>query len=372
MRVINLTTDVKAPSMCYLHIEQPMFVYHSDEEFNQNVPEPREILSNIGDYSDFIHRHNISLTYNSNNKFIDVTELNVWLRTIDKFIPETADALGNITYKLDENGNPIPTDNCYVRLYRITPTPTRNVFFTSSGVHTVGISKWNPTAAQRWSYSQETDPRMGVGGRNANYPEKLEKVIRKRMSTIQMTKVVSVMFNPASVYFGDFNGAIKAMYPWVKADDRSKLLETESFKRTLMSVLKTFFPDLAPKIREIHSPDSLAIKLQEAFDVAKESKNVKAMLDVFGAIVGTGYEETSVVNDLTGAVHSLNPNKQSKQIGAGDDGMPTDTFLNAEPELKMSQIFPDTELTAEEVKKGYSSSLVGMDNDEIEKYLDND
>ena len=367
MKIIDIK-DVGTAAMCYAHVPQPMAVYHSREEFLANESTSRWIIGSLGEYLDFVKANNISLQYNANNKYIDVKDMNVWVRTVDKFIPDTTEFSGVINYKLDEGGNKIPTDGCFIRLYYITPTPTRNVFYTSSGVHTVGMTKWEPTAAIRYNYSQESDPRRGQD-KQKQYDDRLVKTIRKRTPTVQMTRVISAMLNPASIHFLDFNGATKAVYPWLKAPDRSKLLETESFKRTLMSVLKTFFPDLAPAIRKVHDPDAMAEKLQTAFKIAEEKKDTKAMLDVFGAILTTGYQEDMVVNDVTGQVIGA----PQPQLGASNDKEnPTDNFISGEPDYKMSSLLPDTEVSEEEFKKSYPESVIGMDNDEINKMLDLD
>lgn len=353
--------------MCYTHVEQPMMVYHSVEEFNNNVKNAI-IIHSLGTYLDFVKAHNIDLQYNSNNKYVDVRNKNVWIRTIDEYIPDVAEFSGEILYRLDNEGNKIPTDGCFIQLYFITPTPTRNIFYTSSGVHTVGMTKWQPTAAIRYCYSQESDPRRGQN-RESIYNDRLQKVLRKRQPDVSMTKVVAAMMNPSSIYFLDFNGAVKAVMPWLKAADRGKLLQTESFKRTLMSIIKTFFPELAPAIRNKHTPEEMANKLQEAFDVAKEKKDSKAMVEVFNAILTTGYEENVIVNDNTGKIAGM-PNP--KQLKDGSTGMPTDDFLNSEPELTMSGIFPGSELSEEEVKKSYPASFVGLDEDEIANSLRDD
>lgn len=366
MRVIHIN-DVISSAMCYVHVAQPMYVYHSTEELEANTPIPREIIGGLADYLDFVHKHNIDLTYNSNNRFIDVKDRNVWVRTVDKFIPETADATGEITYKLDNDGNKISTDACYVQLYYITPTPTRNIMFTSSGLHTIGMTKWNPTAAQRWKYNQETDTRRGMD-KESIYKARVEKLLRTRKESVQMTRAVGAILNPSSAHFLDFNGAMRGAYPWLKIADNKKLLETESFKRTLMSVLKAFYPELRDAIRKAHTPEEMGKKLQAAFDAAESKKDVKGMLDVFGAILTTGYEETFVVNDTTGQTL---PSFKPKQLENGDTEMPSDKFLN-EPELTMSGMIPDTEISDEEMKASYPKSFIGMDNDEIEKMIGND
>lgn len=365
MKIVNVN-DVRTPAMCYLHVPQPMTIYHSNEEFISNVEE-YEIIHSIGTYLDFITKYQINLTYNSNNKYIDVIDKNVWIRTIDGFIPDTASFAGEITYKLDNDGNKIPTDGCYIQLYYITPTPTRNILFTSSGVHTVGMTKWQPTAAQRYNYSQESDPRTGLD-KSGIYNNRVEKLLRTRKESVQMTRAVGAMLNPASKYFADFSGAARAAYPWLKIADNKKLLETESFKRTLMSVLKTFYPELAPAIRNAHSPEEMATKLQKAFEIAEKKEDVSAMLKVFGAILTTGYEESTVVNDTTGQIL---PAFQPKQLANGESEMPSDKFLN-EPELTMSGMIPETEISDEEIKASYPKSFIGMDNDEIEKMIGND
>ena len=366
MRVVHIN-DVRTPAMCYVHVEQPMYIYHSYEEFLTNVFAPREIISNLGDYLQFVQDNAIDLNYNSNNKYVDVTQYNVWIQTIDKFIPETVDFGGEITYKLDNEGNKIPTDGCFIRIYYITPTPTRNVLFTSAGVNTIGLTKWQPTAAQRYNYSQESDPRASKDKKEV-YNARVEKLSRVKKETVPMVKLVSAMLNPASVLYLDFNGAASRTFPWLRANDRKKILESQSFRSVLMSVLKTYFPELAPAIREKHNPEEMAAKLQKAFDIAAEKKDVKGMLDVISGILSAGYEENVVVNDLTGQPQLPKPPKQISEGENGKDKSVDDFLSGDDAELSMEDILP----SEEEVKASYPASSIASSEEEIKKMLDND
>jgi len=369
MRVINIS-EKDSSAMCYSQIPQPMYVYHSQEEFLANVRATRQLVTGPADYYDFITRNNLDLTYNSNNKYVNVVDLDIWIKTIDKFVPSHADFSGLVHHVGEEENNLIPTDGVYIQLFFITPTPTRHVLFTSSGVHSVGMTKWQPTGAIRYNYSQESDPRRGMD-KSEIYKERLEKILRKRAQSVQSVKIVMALFNPISKYFCDFDGIMKRVVPWIKADDRQKYLQTESFRSTIMAVFKILYPELAPAVREKHSPEVMAAKLEDMFEIAKKSGNIKDMVLVYEKIVALGYEENALINDTTGKVIKsgyvqLPENAESaKQPLSVSD---TDKFLDNK-DGAMTAMIPGIELSEEEVKASYPSSFIEADPDEILKSL---
>ena len=362
--------DVSSPAMCYMKIPQPMYVYHTPRELEEHVEKPAVILNDFADYHRFMVQNDIDLNYNSDNKYVDLVGYNLWIKTVDKLIPECTDFSGKIYYKKGD----IPTSGCYIRLYYITPTPTRHILFTSSGVHTIGMTKWDMTAGIRFNYSQEKDPRQAKTpeGKEKFYQENLQKILRRKKPTVPMTRIINMMLNRDSNCFLDFDKACSIVYKSnaVKAPDRHKLLETKQFKDVFMATIKSLFPDLAPAIREKHSPEQMAEMLAEIYAIAKEDKNVDRMLKVFDKVKEVGYEEDTVVNDFTG-VPTLGVGPQAPALPAA---VTTDEFLG-EPDREVKSSGNDlTETDYDKLRDEADAlpSFVIPSREEVEKTLDND
>jgi len=301
MRIVNVGL-IKSVSTIYSHIPQPMFVYHSWEEFSNtvfNVSEDRKnlvIIKGMGDYYEFLHKNKINTDYDPDNVYVDLRKYNVWIKTVDKFVPDYADAQGNIFYKPDANGQFIPTDGVYIKLYFLTPTPSRHVLYTSSGLHTVGMSKWDMTGAQRPSFLQEKVP----ANKGQAYKDKIAKLMKTKRSTVAFMKLAMSLMVSDSESFLDIDKSTKAAFGTrVKKEDRLRLLESPAFRSSLMQVLKTLYPTLAPEIRKIHSPEEMAKRLATLWGTAEKSEDIDKMIKVFDKITEVGYKEHSEVTDNT-------------------------------------------------------------------------
>jgi hypothetical protein len=309
MRIVDvrqLFPEGKKLNAIYMQIEQPMVVYHSNEEFianEMNVPDKTiNVIRSFGEYGDFLQKNKIDTTYSPSRKYVDMRPFNIWVRTVDRFIPEYADLSGVIYYKSVKEGDEykfVSTDAVYIKLYFITPTTTRHIFYTSSGIHSVGMTKWDMTGAVRATFLQEKDERHGKD-KNILYKERLYKVISKRQTTVDFIKVANLLFNPATDSFMDFDHAMKQVFgARVKPEDRELILKSKGFQMAIQQTLRTIFPGLAKAMKDSHSPEAMANYLAEAMSLAKEEKNVDKMLKVFDKIKETGYEETVTVSDFT-------------------------------------------------------------------------
>jgi len=337
MRLVNLRENGKLASACYLNVIQPMFIYHSTGEFKHAMQgQDYDVINDHTEYSKIIHKYSLDYGYEGFTKFVSVKEYNIWLRTIDEYIPDVADRGGNITYKLDSSGNKIPTDGCYVRLYYITPMKNKHALYTSSGVHSVAMMRWTVTAAVREVFTQERDWRYNYDkkeGPDEIYQRRLKAILNRKRQSISMVKLVMLMFNPLSDCYLDFNKACGRIYRQrVKVKDRNKILQTKQFGDVLMATLKVLFPDLAPEIRKVHNPQDMAKKLSEMWDTAKNNGNVGDMIDVFNKIKEVGYEDVQYVNDLTGlpttppSPHLESGSDASKETEDNNDT--ADSYLN--------------------------------------------
>jgi hypothetical protein len=295
MKLVDLTTWARPVAQIYSAIPQPMTVYHSTDEFESNVQNATRIET-FGELMDFVFKNKISLVYTTDNRYVDVRKYNVWVKSIDGFIPDFADDFGNIYYAKDAEGQPIPTDGCWVELFFITPTPAKLVLFTSAGLNTAGITKWTVTGAIRPTFIQESVPDKRQGSNS--YEAKLAKLISRRKPDVKFTKLALALLSSDSESFLDVNKAVSITFGHtVRAADREKIIESQAFREAVMSVIKTLFPSLAPAIRKEHNPEKLSGMLATIWNIAENSKDIDKMLKVFDKITQVGYEENTAISD---------------------------------------------------------------------------
>ena len=284
----------------YFSVPQPMTVYHSTEELDTALAgTPYEKVESFGQFFDVMRKYEIPLVYNPNNRYVNVCPFNMWIKTVDRFVPDYADKYGKIYYKTDDKGEFIPTDGAWIQVFFITPTPSRFVLFTSAGINTIGLTKWQPTGAVRVAtFLQEAVPDKRQ--QSDAYADRLQKLMNRRKPDVKVIKFAMAMLSSDSESFLDIDKAAKIVYGTsIKKDDRLKLLESQAFREAFMAVIKTLFPTLAPAIRETHDPAKLATMLTTMWDVAENTKDIDKMLKVFDKIKEVGYEEsTSIENNI--------------------------------------------------------------------------
>jgi len=342
------TVDVreyKSVNMIYSAVPQPMYVYDSTEEFEENVERPALLARTMAEYFEFLVANKIDTTYKPNDKYVDFRPYNFWIKTIDTDLALTMTRGGEISYATDESGKRIPTNGIYVKVFFLTPTPVRHVLYTSAGLRSVGMTKWDITGAVSDQFQQEKDVRHSMSTLD-KYNEKLEKLKNKRKPDVNHMRVAMSLFNPKSSMFLDINKAVKTVYgSTIRVNDRAVVLQSEAFRKALMSTFKTLFPELAPIIRKNIDPEKMASMLTEIYDIAKNKEDVDKMLKVFDKVKEVGYEESTTVNMAN--IPMLPPTNADKYI----DGEPDKKTL---PEPK-----PVEEVTeALRDEYGYSASMV--------------
>src|SRR5690606_34081783 len=238
----------------------------------------------------------LNLNYNPNERYIDVRSYNVWIKTVDKEVPDKANIYGEISYKVDDAGNRIPTNGCYIQLYFITATPTRHVLFTSSGVHTIGITKWDMTAAIRENYRQESQPKMNRGER---YEKNLTKLLNRRKPLASHLRAVQSMLNPISEVWLDLEGSMRNAFPQYRKEDRMKIITTQAFREALMNVLSALFPGLKSQIRNDIPPLEITKFMKTMMEqVLDKDVKVDDKLKVLDYIMENGYKENPIEQSL--------------------------------------------------------------------------
>ena len=304
MRQVHIK-DVPVFNPVYNFVPQPMWIYHSTEEFEANmatIEEEGEVhrVTSFGNLCDTIVLLGKNPLYNAFERQINMTKLNVWVKTEDKFIPDHADMQGNVYYKEGEDGQPIPTDACWIKLYFIQPMFNQYILYCSNGMTKVSVVKWDITGAVRPNYAQEKDSRIGMTAEQ-KYNKEMEKLQRRRAVDVKMYKFASHLFDPRTPYFLNVKKLAKQIFPFIKMSDIPKIFESEVFRRAMMEVYKTLNPDIRRAVVSKIPPEKVADMLLEMVEgtVKNPTTSTGDKIDVMKFLLSTGYEETTTVNDMT-------------------------------------------------------------------------
>ena len=298
MRLVDANT-IKSKAVCYNNIPQPMVIYHSTEEFEAN--EKDTLKADCFDALLMILRKlEVPLKYGVTTHILDnyvpIYPYNLWLKTVDKFIPDSANWGGDITYVKGDNDQSIPTDACWVKLQYVLPTPIKLILYTSSGVNSVGITKWDVTAAVRSQFVIEKDLRKVNDP--ARYEAMVNRYLNRTRSDLKMYKFTTAFLMPSSPTFLDLDASAKNTFgSYIKTKDRHRILISPSFRSSIMQMLKIFVPELKQQVKTDFPPEKMIEMLSTAYGIAKDTKKVSDILAVFKELREIGYEETTAIND---------------------------------------------------------------------------
>lgn len=301
MRLIDATT-ITSKHHLYLLEPQPMYRYDNYEEFTQNVQDYR-LVTNFPELLIACRDLNITLEYSDMSKILVegsrstlISDKNLWVKTIDKFIPDYANIGGDIFYQKDEQGNAIPTDGCYIKIIALIGLPNRLVLYTSTGVNSVGITKWAITGAVRTQFIQERNNKPT--GTGEAYQKYISSLKNKTRPDTNMYKFLFALLHPQSSALMNPQKAKALSYGnKIRSADTDKIFESPSFRQAMAQVIKMIFPELTKKARDKFPVESLLEMLQTAKGKAEGEKGtVSDILTVFDKIKGIAYEEELTVS----------------------------------------------------------------------------
>ena len=283
-------------------IPQPMVRYDNYDELitNEDITKINIVIS-FPQLLQLLSDKKIALGYdfmraNSMEYQRPILDLNIWIKTVDKYVPDTANTAGDIVY-VKENGEAVSTEGCYVRLYYIVSTPIKSILFCSTGINSVGITKWQVTGAVRCQFYMETNNRLGHQD-PARYAAYLNKITTRVKPTVDMYKFVYALLTPNSPHFLDVNKAATFAYASrVKSPDRNELLKSPAFRGAAMQILKLYVPELKSQIKADFPADKVVAMLTTAYGIAVENKKVDDILKVYKEVREVGYEESQAITD---------------------------------------------------------------------------
>jgi hypothetical protein len=303
----------------YLGVPQPMFIYHSKEEFFINEVQPiREgiskkplpiIIKGMHDLYNCLKEIGIL----GKAEFINITENNVWIATGETFIPDKTTPEGYIIYKMGEDNKPIPTDNCFIQLHVVYLYNNKYLLFCSSGMFITYISYWEVTAAEKSQFLRVNDITVS----KKTYDQKLTDLLRNKRINAQDLRLFNCFFNPLSKSFMNSDAAVVAVHGFtIKKADRKKLFETDKFRRLILREMTRLMPEFYEALKKNISADEAAqMTIDFVKSTVKDDKvTVKEKIESMDYLFTKRFPDEVAKFDQP---LSLNPVTQTPMIGAG-------------------------------------------------------
>jgi hypothetical protein len=296
MRLIDIDA-IKSKATIYETEAGKLVRYDNYEEFRIHEPDAKVIESYI-DLIIMIRDESINLEYKveSTSNIIYVADKNVWVKTNDKFVPDYADNNIEVTYQTDSQGNPIPTDGCYVKLIGLLSLTLKIVLYLSTGLAEVNVKQWNVTGAVRTQFkAPKTVPTRGAG----SYQAALKRILGRRYPDANMYKFLFAFLHPSSPGFMDMRRSRKLGFNnKIRVEDIDKIFLTPSFRIAMTQVIKMLMPELKQEVKKQFTPEQLVgILVQAAEKAGGDKGSVKELMEVFDKIKSIGYEEDVTIED---------------------------------------------------------------------------
>lgn len=269
MRTVTLE-EHKTLDRLYHNVKFPLTICHSTEEFNEVTKGTNPIIiSTMDELVKFTAGYERDVPNYIQDK-------NVWIATGEIYRPDTW-INGVIFYQVNEKGNPIPTDNCYVQLVSFWIAVNRIIVATSSGVYMIGMfGKW-VTAAKKSNFSviAEHPENNSMERRKKNF-EKLLK--RKRLSASDVRFIYYLML-PNMPFKTPYQAALKAYGAWITVAIAEKLLETERIKEGIIKEIRKMIPNFDEILMKVYPLEELAGDMKKMVQKTLEVDATKYNVD---------------------------------------------------------------------------------------------
>lgn len=298
MKIVDLRKRHAGVNPKYMDVPQPMYVFHSKRELAEYIKNKRiksfRVIKDLQGFLDFVKTYNLQ----GKNKLAQVTEINVFVRTEDKFIPETVASKGatrgTIMWKLDSQNKPIPTDGCYIQLHLIFSARNHYLCYFSNGIETLSLSKWNLTAAIKDQFSRPVD---GIGGtkERSTYDKRFEELIKRKKITVRDVRLFHILFNPLSDVYLNIDGAVQKIFGrTIRKADREKIVQTERFRKVFFKELGALMSDLQAAFKSQIPDKEMVDMAKKIFDKSIGDGTVDDALKVYDAILNIRESEQGV------------------------------------------------------------------------------
>lgn len=333
MQYIDLTKGTVKVCNQYIDVPQPMYVYHSEKELDENASGGgRPPLLKIRSVEQYMFMLRDLGLLEEGSGYVSVLGHNIWIKTFDEFLPETVDFQGNTTYKKDENGNQIPIESGWVRLYKIFVSVQRHMLYTSSGIWLATLTYWHVGCGIKPQFVAIS--RQG-GTKEERYQSTLKKILGRKTVGVKEAQAVSAMLNPMSSLFLDIDKAIgKVFGAQIKKADRHKLITSQAFRSALMKEISVLFPDLTKAIRDEIPPEDMAKFFKEIVKKSIKDEGSSEAMERMKDVVEMAYS-TKTFEGYPGSVPILGEHQPAPQL----EQPKTDEELDEE---RNNQSYPDS------------------------------
>jgi len=283
MNVVDLRNFQFKVNTKYLNVPQPMYILHSTEELKNHLKDKKVfyILRGLDDFVNFLEKYNLR----DRTMYAQVTDLNVWIPTGEKFVPDRTNREGAILWKLDSEGRVIPTDNCYVQLHLIHTAKSKYIAFLSSGIEILSLANWKLSAARKYQYNVASTS-FGVLNNKGRYKEDLKNLLKRKRATVRDMRLVHLLLNPLSDVFLQVDKAVKLVYGnSIRKADREKVVKTERFRKLFIKELGALMSDLKLAFKEGITDKEMVEMIKEIFDKSIKTGSIDDSLKVYDAIL---------------------------------------------------------------------------------------
>lgn len=249
-------------SPIYCGAKAPFFICHSTEEFNTLVGEsgePYRLIKDVLQFTTLVRE--LGMIQPSKNYSLE--EHNVWIATGEIFIPEEWTSIGMILYKL-VNNKPVPTDNCYIRIYGFVGYSNMFTIATSAGLYNISAMLWDISAAVKTNF-HKVNPII-----QKSSEEKAKKFLEnKRPMLADLRFVYYTLFADMDEY----TAAKKAYGNFMSKERTDRLRNTERIKNLIVKELGVIIPNLAEEILKEYPVNEMAKDMKSIVKKTLEAKD---------------------------------------------------------------------------------------------------
>jgi hypothetical protein len=318
MKIVNILKILKEEKRAsvatqYLGILQPMYVYHTTDELNENEKD-FVLITNQSEYYEYLKKYDML----GRREYLEMPD-KVFIKTIDRHIPTYTDDAEITYYEQDENGQPIPTDGVYVRIYKVHTGYQKHFVYTSSGIWSLGLNSWRISGGVKKQFSSVTRGQggnMNTGDRGVDYKRRLKGIMEAKKTNVRMVRLVHVLTDVESQYFWNPEKAVAKIFSnTVRKEDRLKIIQSNAFRKVLMDELKIKNPKLVDAIRKEIDPGRVAKFISQALVKSEEADTAKGMLENIEKVIALGYDE-DITNAMPGQPR-LDPHSGPKELEEG-------------------------------------------------------
>jgi len=357
MKIVDLRKKDGGVNPKYLNVPQPMYIFHSKEELityiRKNELKTFHIIKNVADFVAFTKKYNLQ----GHNKYSQLSEINVFVATDEKFVPDTLTSKGAergiIKWKLDEEGRAIPTDGCFIQLHLLFSARNHYLCFFSNGVELLSLSKWNITAALKDQFQRPSGAYESPEDRST-YDSRLKETLQRRKVTVRDVRLFHILFNPLSdVYLNVDEAVLKVYGRTIRKADREKVVQTERFRKLFRKEIGILMGDLKQAFKTEISDKKMVEMAQQIFTKSIETGSTDDSLKVYDAILGIRESEENIPATVDA---KLITGKKADELGGDKKGfaLPDAEKDKDEVEIELLDEIPEIEKPPEIIKEEVS------------------